>query len=281
MDIGFMSKPMEDQTDRELEEALAQGRLDERKTAAATEILSRRQQAKAVAIKRRFGWLGGVMATLSLALVTLKRLWTRLNQWSTPKSHSRIMIGIGIPISQSRIPRIVLPLLFSNVKLKTSDSGVSSRLADKLLVRQSSPVPRPRSREAVQGGISGDSRYFKKPYYLLHGDHADEGYIVLRDALAKTKKVAIGQLDMGGRRHLVGITAQGKGVALSVLRYADELFSTVLSTFTWPAWPMVTRGDAAGFGCRLWRCARLSAIMRWHRSASVLAPRKACWDHWW
>jgi hypothetical protein len=72
-----MGKPLEDQTDRELEEALAQGRLDERKAAVAREILSRRHQAKAETIKRRFGWLGGVIATLGLAFVALKRLWMR------------------------------------------------------------------------------------------------------------------------------------------------------------------------------------------------------------
>jgi DNA end-binding protein Ku len=69
-----------------------------------------------------------------------------------------------------------------------------------------------------------DSRYFEKPYYLLpDGDEADEGYVVLRDALAKTKKVAIGQLIMHGREHLVGITAHKKGLMLVILRYADEL----------------------------------------------------------
>ena len=72
-----MAKPLEDQTDEELEQALAEGRLDERKAAVAREILSRRQQAKAEAIKRRFGWLGGVMATLGLVFVALKRLWMR------------------------------------------------------------------------------------------------------------------------------------------------------------------------------------------------------------
>jgi DNA end-binding protein Ku len=52
-------------------------------------------------------------------------------------------------------------------------------------------------------------RYFEKAYYLLpDGDDADEGYVVLRDALAKSRKVAIGQLIMHGREHLVGITAQ-------------------------------------------------------------------------
>ena len=69
-----------------------------------------------------------------------------------------------------------------------------------------------------------DSRYFEKPYYLLpDGDEADEGYTVMRDALAKTGKVAIGQLIMQGREHLVGITAHGKGLLLEILRYADEL----------------------------------------------------------
>ena len=69
-----------------------------------------------------------------------------------------------------------------------------------------------------------DSRYFEKPYYLLpDGDEADEGYTVLRDAFAKTKKVAIGQLIMHGREHLVGITAHKKGLMLVILRYQDEL----------------------------------------------------------
>jgi DNA end-binding protein Ku len=58
---------------------------------------------------------------------------------------------------------------------------------------------------------------------LPDGDSADEGYVVLRDALAKSKKVAIGQLIMHGREHLVGITAQKKGLVLVILRYADEL----------------------------------------------------------
>jgi hypothetical protein len=72
-----MAKPLEDQTNRELEKALAEGKLDERKAAIAREILSRRQQTKAEAIKRQFGWLGGVMAALGLVFMALKRLWMR------------------------------------------------------------------------------------------------------------------------------------------------------------------------------------------------------------
>jgi DNA end-binding protein Ku len=69
-----------------------------------------------------------------------------------------------------------------------------------------------------------DSRYWEKPYYLTpDGDDADEGYVVIREALKQTRKVAIGQLIMGGRGHLVGIKPQGKGLLLSILRYANEL----------------------------------------------------------
>ncbi len=57
-----------------------------------------------------------------------------------------------------------------------------------------------------------DPRFFEKPYYLMpDGDSADEGYTVLRDALKKLDKVAIGQLVMSGREHIVGILAIRKG----------------------------------------------------------------------
>src|SRR6187399_1658393 len=69
-----------------------------------------------------------------------------------------------------------------------------------------------------------DTRYWEKPYYLVpDGDEADEGYAIMQRALAETGKVAIGQLIMGGRAHLVGIKALKGGLMLSILRYADEL----------------------------------------------------------
>jgi len=69
-----------------------------------------------------------------------------------------------------------------------------------------------------------DSRYLEKPYYLTpDGDDADEGYAVIRDALKQTGKVAIGQLVMHGREHLVGIMPHGNGLMLVILRYAEEV----------------------------------------------------------
>jgi hypothetical protein len=51
---------------------------------------------------------------------------------------------------------------------------------------------------------------------LMHLLRRYEGYSVMRDALAETRKVAIGQLIMHGRQHMVGIKAVL--LALSVTR---------------------------------------------------------------
>ncbi|MEZ0281676.1 hypothetical protein [Methyloceanibacter sp.] len=73
-----MAKPLDVQSDQELEKALADGSLDERKEAIAKEILSRRWQAKSEAIKTNYGWLGGVLAALALAVAAVRRvLWRR------------------------------------------------------------------------------------------------------------------------------------------------------------------------------------------------------------
>ena len=69
-----------------------------------------------------------------------------------------------------------------------------------------------------------DTRYWEKPYYLVpDGEEADEGYAVIRDALKAARKVAIGQLIMQGREHLVGIKPLRRGLMLAILRYANEI----------------------------------------------------------
>ena len=63
--------------DKELEGVLAEGELTERKAAVAEEILRRRQDAKAEAIKEKNGWIGGILATLALILFGLRRFWRK------------------------------------------------------------------------------------------------------------------------------------------------------------------------------------------------------------
>lgn len=69
-----------------------------------------------------------------------------------------------------------------------------------------------------------DPLYFEKPYYVAPKDDlAEEAFIVLREALRKSKKVALGQLSMRGSEKLVAIKPCGKGLLLETLRYADEV----------------------------------------------------------
>jgi DNA end-binding protein Ku len=69
-----------------------------------------------------------------------------------------------------------------------------------------------------------DVLYFEKPYYVVPADDlAEEAYIVLREALRRSKKVAIGQLTLRGREHMVSLKPCGRGIVLETLRYADEV----------------------------------------------------------
>ena len=69
-----------------------------------------------------------------------------------------------------------------------------------------------------------DPLYFEKPYYVAPKDDlAEEAFVVLREALRKAKKVALGQLSVRGSEKLVAITPCGKGLLLETLRYADEV----------------------------------------------------------
>jgi DNA end-binding protein Ku len=69
-----------------------------------------------------------------------------------------------------------------------------------------------------------DPRYFERPYYLGPGDkNSGEGYAVIRDALRETGKAGLGQMTIGGREWLVAITSLDDGLAMIMLRYADEL----------------------------------------------------------
>ena len=69
-----------------------------------------------------------------------------------------------------------------------------------------------------------DPLYFEKPYYVAPADDlAEEAFIVLREALRKSKKVGLGQLSVRGREQLVAIKPCGKGLLMETLRYADEV----------------------------------------------------------
>jgi DNA end-binding protein Ku len=69
-----------------------------------------------------------------------------------------------------------------------------------------------------------DVMYFEKPYFVVPADDlAEEAFVVLREALRKTKKIGLGQLAMRGREYVVSLKPCGRGMVLETLRYADEV----------------------------------------------------------
>ena len=69
-----------------------------------------------------------------------------------------------------------------------------------------------------------DPIYFEKPYYVVPADDlAEEAFIVLREALRRSRKIGLGQLAMRGREYVVSIKACGRGIVMETLRYADEV----------------------------------------------------------
>jgi DNA end-binding protein Ku len=69
-----------------------------------------------------------------------------------------------------------------------------------------------------------DPLYYERPYYVVPADDlAEEAFVVLREALRDTRKVALGQLAMRGREYVVSLKPCGRGILLETLRYADEV----------------------------------------------------------
>src|ERR1044071_8758992 len=69
-----------------------------------------------------------------------------------------------------------------------------------------------------------DVLYYEKPYFVVPADDlAEEAFIVLREALLRSRKVGLGQLAMRGREYVVSLKPCGRGMVLETLRYADEV----------------------------------------------------------
>ena len=69
-----------------------------------------------------------------------------------------------------------------------------------------------------------DPIYFDKPYYVAPADDlAEEAFVVVREALRRSKKVGIGQLAMRGQEYIVSLKPCGRGMVLETLRYSDEV----------------------------------------------------------
>lgn len=65
--------------------------------------------------------------------------------------------------------------------------------------------------------------YFDRPYYLEPLKNGRRAYMLLRDVLAKSNKVAIARVVIRTREHLAAVMPQGPVLILNLLRFNHEL----------------------------------------------------------
>jgi DNA end-binding protein Ku len=68
--------------------------------------------------------------------------------------------------------------------------------------------------------------YFETPYYLVPSPRGEKAYTLLREALASENKIAVGQVVIRTKQHLVALIPQGPVLMMNVLRYANEIRDT-------------------------------------------------------
>ena len=129
-----------------------------------------------------------------------------------PVHYEKVVTGIG-PIDTDDIMK-GYEYKKGNYVLLEDDELDAVKLESKKTLALTQFVP--------QGEI--DPIYFSKPYYVVPADDlAEEAFIVLREALRKTKTIGIGQLAMRGREYIVSLKPCGAGMVLETLRYDEEL----------------------------------------------------------
>jgi DNA end-binding protein Ku len=75
--------------------------------------------------------------------------------------------------------------------------------------------------------------FFSKPYYMEPMKGGDKAYVLLREALLDTKKIAIAKVVIKTRQHLAAVKPQEKGLMLEIMHFASELID--IHEFKMPA----------------------------------------------
>ena len=67
---------------------------------------------------------------------------------------------------------------------------------------------------------------FYKPYYMEAAKGGDRAYVLLRDALSETGKIAISKVVIKTRQHLAAVKPQGSGLMLELMHFPHEILNT-------------------------------------------------------
>lgn len=65
--------------------------------------------------------------------------------------------------------------------------------------------------------------FFHKPYYMEPQKGGDKAYVLLREALRKSGRIAIAKVVIKTRQHLAAVKPQERGLMLELMHFANEL----------------------------------------------------------
>lgn len=68
-----------------------------------------------------------------------------------------------------------------------------------------------------------DPVYIDNFYYIIPDKKGNKGYVLLREALEKTRKIGIAKVILTTKEHLAAVLPYGKALLLCLLKYSDEL----------------------------------------------------------
>src|SRR5438552_1564020 len=68
-----------------------------------------------------------------------------------------------------------------------------------------------------------DPLYFDKPYYLEPQKGGEHAYGLMREALAKSKKIGVAKVVLKSREHLAAVKAVGDLMTMQTMRFAHEI----------------------------------------------------------
>ena len=68
-----------------------------------------------------------------------------------------------------------------------------------------------------------DPMYYERPYYLVPGKKGEKGYVLLREAMSRAKKIGIAKVVIRTKQYLAAVLARGDALVLDILRFSYEL----------------------------------------------------------
>ncbi len=70
-----------------------------------------------------------------------------------------------------------------------------------------------------------DPIYFERPYYLVPDPSAEKGYVLLRETLERTQKIAIAKIVIREKQHLAALLPMKNALILNLLRFQQQLYA--------------------------------------------------------